>query len=211
MSLQQFQNRIESAEELRAMLGPASPISLKKELKSLDHHMRRFISLSPFVLVGTHDAEGRCDVSPRGDAAGFVTIVDDHTLLIPDRAGNKRVDSFHNVLATGRVGLLFLVPGFGETLRVNGRGCLIRDEAWLKPMTAQNKQPLLALAVEVEECFLQCAKAIFRSHLWDPHEKPSPEQLSCAGEMLADQVQMPEYDGAKMQSLLDQAYKTNLY
>jgi uncharacterized protein len=211
MPLEQFQNRIESAAELREMLGPPSPISLKKELKSLDHHMRRFISLSPFVLVGTHNSAGRCDVSPRGDAPGFVTIVDDHTLLIPDRAGNKRVDSFHNVLETGRAGLIFLVPGFGETLRVNGRACLIRDEAWLKPMTAQSKQPIIAMAVEAEECFLQCAKAIFRSKLWDPHEKPSPEQLACAGEMLAEQVQMPEYDAVKMQTMLDEAYRTKLY
>ena len=103
----------------------------RKELKTLDEHMRRFIAHSPFAIISTHSADGRCDASPRGDAPGFVHVVDDRTLLFPDRFGNKRVDSFRNILETGHIGLLFLVPGFGETLRVNGRAVLIRDEAWL--------------------------------------------------------------------------------
>ena len=117
MSLDRFAEQVRSAEELAALIGTPSAMSLKKELETLDEHMRRFIAHSPFAIISTHSADGRCDASPRGDAPGFVSVVDDRTLLIPDRSGNKRVDSFRNILETGRIGLLFLVPGFGETLR----------------------------------------------------------------------------------------------
>ena len=211
MSFNRFSERIHSAEELAALIGTPSEFSLRKELKTLDEHMRRFITHSPFAIISTHSADGRCDASPRGDAPGFVFVVDDRTLLIPDRFGNKRADSFRNILETGRIGLLFLVPGFNETLRVNGRAVLIRDEAWLTPLTAQGKRPLVAVAVEVEECFLQCAKALLRSKLWDLHERPNLQSLPCAAEMFHDQVQMPEFDVAKLQTLLDEAYRSKLY
>ena len=161
--------------------------------------------------MSTYSSDGRCDASPRGDAPGFVNVVDQQTLLIPDRRGNRRVDSLRNIIETNYIGLLFLVPGFGETLRVNGRAAVIRDEAWLKPLSAQGKQPLLAIAVEVQECFLQCAKALLRSKLWEPHVAPDLQTLPCAAQMLVDQLQMPEYDVASMQQLLDDAYKNNLY
>ncbi len=211
MAFDQFTEQIRSAEELAAIIGAPSGISLKKELKVLDEHMRRFIAHSPFVVISTHSAAGRCDASPRGDAPGFIQVVDDRTLLIPDRPGNKRVDSFRNILETGSIGLLFLVPGVGETLRVNGRAVMIRDEAWLTPLSAQGKRPLVAVAVAVEECFLQCAKALLRSKLWESNERPNLRSLPCAAEMLTDHVQMPEFDVAKMQTLLDGAYKNNLY
>ena len=211
MSFKRFSERIQSAEVLAAIIGTPSEFSLKKELKALDHHMRRFIAHSPFVVVSTHSADGRCDASPRGDAPGFVHVIDDQTLLIPDRFGNKRVDSFRNILETGRIGLLFLVPGCGETLRVNGRAVIIRDETWLTPLTALGKRPLVAVAVEVEECFLQCAKALIRSKLWESHERPSLQSLPCAAEMFRDQVQMPEFDLPKLQALLDEAYRSKLY
>ena len=211
MSFNRFSERIHSAEELASIIGTPSEFSLKKELKALDEHMRRFIAHSPFVIVSTHSADGRCDASPRGDAPGFIHVIDDRMLLIPDRFGNKRVDSFRNILETGRIGLLFLVPGFGETLRVNGRAAIIRDEAWLTPLTAQGKRPLVAVAVEVEECFLQCAKALIRSRLWESHERPSLQSLPCAAEMFHDQVQMPEFDVPKLQALLDEAYRSKLY
>ena len=211
MSFDQFVEQIRSAEELAALIGTPSEFSLRKELKALDEHMRRFIAHSPFAIISTHSADGRCDASPRGDAPGFVSVVDDRTLLIPDRFGNKRADSYRNILETGRIGLLFLVPGIGETLRVNGRAVLIRDEVWLTPLTAQGKRPLVAVAVEVEECFLQCAKALIRSKLWEPHKRPSLQSLPCAAEMFHDQIQMPEFDVAKLQTLLDEAYRSKLY
>lgn len=211
MSLDRFTERVTSCEELVSIAGTPSAIAIKKELKTLDEHMRRFIAHAPFVVISTHGADGRCDASPRGDAPGFVQVIDDRTLLIPDRPGNRRVDSFRNIVETGRIGLLFLVPGFGETLRVNGRAAIIRDEVWLTLLSAQGKRPLLAVAVEVEECYLQCAKALLRSKLWESHDRPTLPSLPCAGEMLSDQVQIPEYDAAKMQMLLDGAYKNNLY
>lgn len=211
MSLTRFTQQVGSVDELRAIFGPPSPISLKKELKALDDHMRRFIAHAPFLVIATRGADGRCDASPRGDAPGFVHVIDEHTLLIPDRPGNRRVDSFTNIVETGRIGLLFLVPCMGETLRINGRAVLIRDEQWLIPLTAQGKRPNLAIAVEIEECFMQCAKALIRSKLWEPHERPDLNALPCFAEMLTDQVQMPEYDVSKMQTLLDGAYKNNLY
>ena len=211
MSFDQFAEQVRSPEELAALIGTPSVMSLKKELKSLDEHMRRFIAHSPFAIISTHSADGRCDASPRGDAPGFVSVVDDRTLLIPDRFGNKRADSFRNILETGRIGLLFLVPGCGETLRGNGRAAIIRDEAWLTPLTAQGKRPLVAVAVEVKECFLQCAKALIRSKLWEVHERPSLQSLPCAAEMFHDQIQMPEFDVAKLQALLDEAYRSKLH
>lgn len=188
MLLDRFSERVTSGEELASIIGTPSIIAIKKELKTLDEHMRRFIAHAPFVVISTHAADGRCDASPRGDAPGFVQVVDDRTLLIPDRPGNRRVDSFRNIVETGRIGLLFLVPGFGETLRVNGRAAIIRDEAWLTPLSAQGKWPQLAVAVEVEECYLQCAKALLRSKLWEPHDRPALQSLPCAAEMRCDQV-----------------------
>ena len=116
MSLDRFTEQVRSAEELASIVGTPSALAVKKELQSLDEHMRRFIVCSPFVVISTHSADGRCDASPRGDAPGFVHVVDERTLLIPDRRGNKRVDSFRNILETGAIGLLFLVPGFGLLL-----------------------------------------------------------------------------------------------
>ncbi|MDX1948393.1 MAG: pyridoxamine 5'-phosphate oxidase family protein [Pirellulaceae bacterium] len=207
MPLDHFTQPIRSLDELLAVVGTPGPLALKKELTALDEHMRRFIAHSPFLILSTYSAGGKCDASPRGDAPGFVRVIDDRTLLIPDRRGNRRVDSFRNVMDTGRAGLLFLIPGVGETLRVNGRAALIRDPAWLEPLAADGKVPQLGLAIEVEECFLQCAKALLRSKLWTTRDRPDLASLPCAGQMLADQARMPEYDAQQMQALLDGAYQ----
>lgn len=207
MSLARFAETVTSLDELRRIIGTPGELVMKKELPQLDEHMRRFIAHSPFVILSTHDADGRCDASPRGDAPGFVQVVDDHTLLIPDRRGNKRIDSLQNILATGRVGLIFLVPGVGETLRINGRAAIIKDEAWLTPLAAQGIRPLLGIAVQAEECYLQCAKALMRSKLWEPHERPDLSRLPSFAQMLVDQTKMPEYDTATMQAMLDGAYQ----
>lgn len=206
-----FQHYVTTPDELSAVIGMPGPLSLKKELQSLDEHMRRFIAHSPFVVIGTCDQAGNCDASPRGDAPGFVRVLDEATLLIPDRPGNKRVDSMRNILQTGRIGLLFLVPGYGETLRVNGRAAIIRDESHLDAMSVGGKRPSLAIAVTVEQCFLQCAKAMYRSKLWEPHERPDLQSLPCAAQMLVDQAKLPEHDTASMQKLLDNAYTNGLY
>lgn len=210
MPLTQFQHVVSHVDQLTALLGTPGPLAIKKQLPALDDAMRRFIAHSPFVIVGTHGRDGRCDASPRGDAPGFVQVLDDHTLVVPDRPGNRRIDSLRNILETGRAALLFFVPGFGETLRINGRAAIVRDPDVLATMPAQGKTPLLGLAVEAEECFLQCAKALLRSKLWEPHVKPDLNTLPCAAEMFVKHAQLPEHDVNSMQQLLDKAY-TNLY
>jgi PPOX class probable FMN-dependent enzyme len=207
MPFEQFTHRVASIEELTTLVGGPSELALKKELNYLDEHMRRFIAHSPLVILSTHDEVGRCDASPRGDAPGFVRVLDERTLLIPDRRGNRRFDSLRNVLATGRMGLLFLVPGVGETLRINGRAAIIRDEQHLKSLEAGGQLPWSAIAVEVEECYLQCAKALLRSQLWEPHARPDLKNLPCAAQMFADQAKMPEWTVDKVQESLDGAYQ----
>ena len=211
MSWDRFEKQVRSIEELAAIIGTPSELAMKKELKSLDAYMLQFIAHSPFVVISTHSVDGRCDASPRGDAPGFVQVLDERTMLIPDRIGNKRVDSYRNVLETGRIGVLFLIPGVGETLRVNGRAAIVRDEELLMRMSAQGKSPMLAVAIEVEECFLQCAKALLRSRLWESNERPSLQSLPSAAEMLAAQAKMPEIGTEKMQELLDTSYRDRLY
>jgi PPOX class probable FMN-dependent enzyme len=207
MSCPHFTKPVQSLEELVALIGSPGELVLKKELPQLDEHMRRFIAHSPFLIMSTHSADGRSDASPRGDAPGFVRVIDQHTLLIPERRGNKRIDSLKNILETGRAGLIFLVPGVGETLRINGRATIIRDESWLEPLTAQGIRPLVGIAVEVEECYLQCAKAVMRSRLWERPARPDLTNLPSFAQMLVDQTQMKEYDVASMQTMLDGAYQ----
>ena len=170
MSLERFQQPVTTAEELVRLIGTPSELVIKKQLSELDDHMRHFIAESPFLLLGTFGRDGSCDVSPRGDGHGVARVLDARTLVIPDRRGNRRADSLRNILETGRVGLLFMIPGLGETLRVNGRACVFRDEDVLADLAIDGKPPIVGIAVEVEECFLQCAKAILRSKLWEPRE-----------------------------------------
>ncbi|HEX7785504.1 MAG TPA: pyridoxamine 5'-phosphate oxidase family protein [Methylomirabilota bacterium] len=161
-----FQDLVRSEAELRALVGEPSPRARLKQLAALDEHCRAFIARAPFVLVATADAEGRCDVSPKGDAPGFVRVLDDRHLLVPDRRGNRRLDGMRNILANPHVGLLFIVPGREDTLRVNGRAWVTRDAALLSPAAVDGKAPLLGIGVEVQECFLHCARSFKRARLW---------------------------------------------
>ncbi len=207
-----FTTVITAQEELRMLVGEPSELSLRKQQVALDAHCRAFIGLSPFVAIGTTDAlHGWCDVSPRGDAPGFVQVLDDKTLVIPERSGNRRVDTLRNILQTPAVGLLFMVPGVEETLRVNGRAWLVRDQALLERMTFQGKQPLLAIGVTLEECFLQCAKALKRSHLWNPEHWPERSALPSLAEMLLDQTKMPNTTLADLEASIMESYTKRLY
>jgi uncharacterized protein len=211
MRIEEFSDRVNSVEELAALIGTPSELVMKKQLAALDAHMVRFIAESPFLLLGTVDQQGNCDVSPRGDAFGLATVVDATTLLIPERRGNRRADSLKNIIETGRVGLLFLIPGVGETLRVNGRACVIKDPARLAPMAADGKVPLVAIAVEIEECFLQCAKAILRSRLWESASERAPSSVPCLAEMLASQVDLKGQTVESLNQQIEESYKNNLY
>ena len=183
-----FEHLVTDEQDLRAMMGAASVRSRLKEQKSLDAHTRAFIAQSPFLLMATSDASGNCDVSPKGDAPGFVQIVDDRRLVIPERPGNKRLDGMFNVLSNGHIGLIFLVPGRQETLRVNGKAWITRDPELLNRCVAQGKVPLVAIAVEIEQCFLHCPKAFIRSRLWQHESWPAADALPSMACVLFDQI-----------------------
>jgi len=168
--------------------GEPSEVARRKELPALDPHARAFIARSPFLLLATSGADGRCDVSPKGDAPGFVRVLDDHHLVIPDRPGNKRLDGMRNLLANPHVGLIFLIPGQDFTLRVNGRAAITREPAMLRSLEAQGKVPLLAIGVEVEEVFLHCARAFRRGKLWEQASWPGPDALPSMPCILYDQT-----------------------
>ena len=154
----------------------------------LDEHSRAFIARSPFLLLATSNAGGRCDVSPKGDAPGFVLVLDDTHLVIPDRPGNKRFDGMRNLLENPHVGLIFIVPGREDTLRVNGRACIVKDEDLLERMVVMGKRPPLAIGVEVEECYLHCAKAFKRSHLWETKSWSDTSCLPSMARVIWEQV-----------------------
>ena len=162
--------------ELREILGTVNPRAAHKTRTDLHAYHREWMAASTFVLVSTSDAAGHCDVSPKGDPAGFTHVIDDRTIAIPERPGNRRADGFHNVLENGHVGLLYLIPGRGDTLRINGRAHLLRDAPFFEEMTVKGHRPKLAILIEIEEIFFHCSKAFLRSDLWKP-EKWNPEQV----------------------------------
>jgi hypothetical protein len=206
-----FRDVVTTETDLRALLGSPSEVALKKQITRLDEHCRAFIAHAPFMLLATSDAQGRCDVSPKGDPAGFVRVLDDAHLVIPDRPGNKRLDGMRNILANPHVGLLFLVPARGETLRVNGRACITRDADLLATLAVGGKVPSLAIGVEVEEVFLHCAKAFKRSGLWEPARWPDIGRLVTSAKIFHDQVQIPGMTVEDYERRLATGYQTGLY
>ncbi|MGA2757456.1 MAG: MSMEG_1061 family FMN-dependent PPOX-type flavoprotein [Solirubrobacteraceae bacterium] len=172
-----FAAAISSEAELRALYEEPTPTSLRKDIGRLDEMCRALIAASPMVAVGSVDAHGRADVSPRGGPPGFVAVLDDHHLAIPDATGNRRLDTLANVVASGRAGLLFLIPGRDTTLRVSGRACVSCDADLLAALEAVGKPPRSALVVAAEEVFAHCPKAFIRSRLWDPASWGAPEAL----------------------------------
>ena len=202
-------NQITDAATLRAHFGPVSPLAEKKQLDRLDPHCRAFIALSPFLVLATADGRGGVDASPRGDAPGFVKVIDDFSLLLPDRPGNRRVDSLSNVLAHPGVGLLFFVPGIDETVRVNGTAKVITDADLLTQVPAMGKIPATGLLISVTEAFYHCAKALIRSHLWDPETRIERRSFPTLGKIITDQtggVRAEEADAN-----IAESYRTRLY
>jgi PPOX class probable FMN-dependent enzyme len=179
--------------ELRSLLGEPSDLVRAKVRDRLDHLTRQFVERSPFVLLATAAPDGTCDVSPRGDPPGFVRILDERTLLIPDRPGNKLADTLTNILADPRIALLFLIPGVGDTFRVNGRARIVDDAELLEASTVEGKPPKLGILVEIDEAFTQCPKALVRSDLWNPEKHVDRSELPKSGAILAS-VADPELD-----------------
>lgn len=199
---------IETEADLRQCYDAPSDLVRRKLLPKLDKHARAFIALSPFVVLATHGPDGS-DCSPRGDAPGFVAVQDDSTLLLPDRRGNNLIDSLRNVVADPDVGLLFLVPGLNETLRVNGRARIVADQALLASLAAQGKIPASALQIAVREVYFHCGKAMIRSDLWNPDKRAPRNAFPGLGKVIADQIGGIDADAA--QANLDEAYRTRLY
>jgi hypothetical protein len=199
---------ITTAEALRALYGEANPRSVMKQLDRLDRHARRIIELSPFALLASFGADGLADVTPRGDRPGFVAVEDDRTLILPDRPGNNRIDTLLNIVAHPGIGLLFLVPGVDETLRVNGRGEIRDDAALTARFAVDGRAPKTVIVVAVEEVYLHCAKALMRSRLWDPAAQVERSVLPSMGEMLKEQV---GWATAETQQEMVERYRKTLY
>jgi PPOX class probable FMN-dependent enzyme len=172
-----FTDTITTIEELRTVMDMPSEPALKKELSRLDEHCRWFIERAPFVFIATSNAAGQCDVSPKGDAPGFVQVLDDETLVLPDRPGNNRADSITNILQNPHIGMIFVVPGADWTLRVNGRASIVRDADVLDRCAVNGKRPALGIAVHVEEAYMHCPKCIIRSKLWDQEMQLNPGDM----------------------------------
>ena len=182
-----FDEVITTEEELRAIVGTPSAGAAGKAIDHIDHHFQGFIAKSPFLLIASSDGAGNHDMSPKGDPAGFVQVLDEHTLAIPDRPGNRRADTFTNILQNPDVALFFLVPGVRETLRVQGRAMIVRDEGLRERMAVNGKPPELALVIEVREAFMHCAKCIIRSDLWDPATWPDSDTVPSLSKAIIEQ------------------------
>lgn len=201
---------IESEAELRELLGEVLPRAATKERTRLHERDRQWLAASPFCLIATADAEGNCDVSPKGDPAGFVHVIDDTTIAIPDRPGNRRADGFRNVLANPHVGMIFLIPGRNETLRINGRARLVREAPFFDEMVVKGHRPRLALVVEIEQIFFHCAKAFLRSSLWKP-ENWGPDALPSHATLVKEVQVTPETLAELEEYYSDSNYRKKLY
>jgi PPOX class probable FMN-dependent enzyme len=195
---------------LREIIGGAHPITLDKEMDRLDKHARHFITLSPFLCLETTNGDGQADVSPRGDPAGFVKVLDDRTLLIPEQPGNRRADSMLNVMTESVVGLIFFVPGIEETMRISGRATVVDDADQLSDLAVNGKAPKLGISVEVERVFFHCAKALKRSRLWDPDARVGRDAFPTPGQVIHDQ-RRPDDSAERLDALVIEDQKTNLY
>lgn len=201
---------IEDISEIREIYGHPMERTVKKQLPRLEKHSRAFIAMSPFLVMATCDADGRCDASPKGDAPGFVTVLDDETLLIPDRLGNNRVDSIGNILQHPRVGLIFLVPGLRETLRVNGRAQITTDPELLAATAFNEKMPRSGILVTADEVYFHCGKAMIRSDLWNPEKHVARDAFPSLGIVIAEQIgQLVEPNEAARAT--EESYRTRLY
>ena len=206
-----FADVITEEDALREIFGWPSERALNKQIDRLDTHCRAIIEKSPFLLLGTSDTTGRCDVSPKGDFPGFVRVLDDRTIAIPDLPGNNRLDTLLNILNNPQVGLIFMIPGMNETLRINGKVRLVRDAKLLESMAYQGKLPKLAIVVDVQEVFTHCPKAFLRSKLWSEDYRIERSELPSFAEILKDHTGMVECDVEQLQKELDHRAATTLH
>ena len=205
---------IASEHDLRARFGDVHPLAIAKTRPGLDVYSRQFIAMSPFLVISTADGAGKADLSPRGDPPGFVHVVDDHTILIPDRPGNNRLDTMANIVANPNVGCLFFIPGFEDTLRLNGKARITGDAAMLRHCAVNGKTPKVGILIAVEEVFLHCAKALKRSKLWQPDYRQDRAQLPSIARIIMAQTcetGVDEAEAAEADKDVEGDYKTGLY
>ncbi|WP_419887480.1 pyridoxamine 5'-phosphate oxidase family protein [Neobacillus niacini] len=206
-----FKDFVQTEEELRKLIGFPSELVERKIITYLDQHCEEYISKSPFLVIASSDSAGKGDVSPRGDMPGFVKVLNENYLIIPERPGNKRIDTMRNILANPNVGLLFMIPGLGETLRVNGNAYLVKDVDLLEQMSVRGRTPLLCIGVEVEECYIHCAKAFKRSSLWEPSSWAAKETLPSAAKIIFDHARLPGSSTESIEERLKEGYSKRLY
>jgi uncharacterized protein len=206
-----FEHRITTMDELRGLISPPDAPAVEKDIDHIDVHCRAYIARSPFLVIASAGANGACDASPKGGAPGFVRVLDDHRLAIPDYPGNRRLDSWANILATGGVQLIFFIPGVLETLRISGRGHLTRDPAILTVLDDRGRAPKLALGVEVEVAFLHCGKALKRSALWDQQTWPARETTPSVARALVDHIAAPGITEELVRDHLARDYENGLW
>ena len=208
-------HRIADEAALRTLFGRAEGLAVRKSIPKIDRHARDFIARSPFLCIATSNAQGRADVSPRGDLAGFVQVLDDHHLAIPDRPGNNRLDTMVNILENPNIALIFMIPGFEDTLRINGKAEITADPAILERAMVGRKLPKVAIRVRVEEQFLHCAKAFRRSRLWQPDAVVDRKVMPTLARIILDQteeaVRMKEEELAAIDVELEESYKKEMY
>lgn len=204
---------VNDEQSLRSLFPATHALAIQKFQDSLGEHAQDFIRRSPFICIGTQSRDGKADVSPRGDPPGFVKILDERRLAIPDRPGNNRLDSLSNIITNPNIGILFVIPGFDDTLRVNGQATITTDPELLSDMRVNDRLPRLAIVVKVAEVFMHCAKAFRRSHLWDPtHFQNRSEMPSLIKIILDETTGAPDETAMrKIDADLEADYKTSMY
>ena len=211
MALETLEKTIEDADTLRTHFGEPHPVAVALSKPKLDKHHKTFIALSPFVLVAAADASGQPTISPKGDAAGFVQVLDDNTLMIPDRPGNNQVITFSAIVENPKVGLIFLVPGRKETLRIEGHAKIALDDDVLTTATVNGKLPPAALVITVTRAHIHCGKSVVRSKLWNPETQIEKDAIPSYGQIIKDQIADPELTVAAADELVEHVYKEELY
>ncbi len=202
---------IDTVAELRDLVGTPSARVAGKVRTSLDEIDRQWLAASPFALLATSDADGRCDVSPKGDPPGATLVLDDRRIVLADRPGNRRVDGFRNVLVNPHVGLIFLVPGRGDTLRINGRARLVREAPFFDDLVVKGHRPQLAMLVDVEEVFFHCSKAFLRAKLWQPKSWGQAAGTLPSRARIAQKLERPEDSIETLEQYYGPSYADKLY
>lgn len=190
MKVNFVEEALRSEEEIRELVGVPHEHIVKKAIPILDEHCRLFISKSPLLFMSTSNAEGKCDVSPRGDEPGSVKVLNENQLVIAERPGNRRADSITNILSNPHVGLVFLIPGLEEVLRINGRAYMIKNKEILSTMGVKGKEPVIGIGVEVEECFVHCPRALKASNIWNPEQWESIEDIPPLKQIFLDHLKI---------------------